>query len=352
MATAKPSAVAESDAEQARNYTFGLDDAPPARYTAVTAVLIGQFNTNADRIQAATASPRTDVTANPMPAGLRRQPCSAPPWPRSAAGVEARDRAALLEELWPAAKPYEWPTKRRLSLRWQLRRAWLRLLVRARDRTGTLARTQLQDRDPRRPPHHRRYAIPAMPECRIGHILKIAIDGDHKDYGLGTRTVLRLHRAYPGYAWHTTPRYDTSGTFWTALAERTSSAFTADRAAKAIDGAMREVAGNSGQDEDRVVGEYTPGAEINDGDDTFVVRFLYAFWRLCEQRIAGVEHIQVSHAAQLRAQRTGVHRTCASCGCGSKTRSRPPQQEARTGSTDGWSDARCASGNRANTDTR
>jgi hypothetical protein len=40
---------------------------------------------------------------------------------------------------------------------------------------------------------------------------------------------LRLHTAYPSYAWHTTAQYDPSGTFWTALAERTGSAFSADQ---------------------------------------------------------------------------------------------------------------------------
>jgi hypothetical protein len=120
---------------------------------------------------------------------------------------------------------------RRLSLRWQLRRAWLRLHVRART-----ARAPWLDRGYKTEIRAGRHIIGAMqyqlcPECRIGHILKIAIDGDYNGYGLGTRTVLRLHGAYPGYAWHTTPQYDTSGTFWTALAQRTSSAFTADQQA-------------------------------------------------------------------------------------------------------------------------
>lgn len=41
-----------------------------------------------------------------------------------------------------------------------------------------------------------------------------------------------------------------------------------------------------GYEEDRVIGEYTAGSEIDDTDDTFTIRFLFAFWRLCEQRIA------------------------------------------------------------------
>ena len=116
---------------------------------------------------------------------------------------------------------------------------------------------------------------------------------------------------------------------------------------------MREVAANSGQDEDRVLGEYTPGAEINDGDDTFVVRFLYAFWRLCEQKIAGVEPIQVSHAAQLRAQRACVPPDVRIVRLRLEDAQPAATAEARTGSTDGWSRCtRCASGTRANTGTR
>jgi hypothetical protein len=41
-----------------------------------------------------------------------------------------------------------------------------------------------------------------------------------------------------------------------------------------------------GLEEERVIGEYIPGSEINDPDDSFTSRFVYAFWRLCDQRIA------------------------------------------------------------------
>jgi hypothetical protein len=78
------------------------------------------------------------------------------------------------------------------------------------------------------------------------------------------------------------------------------------RAAKAVDGAYRRAAEAQGQNEDRVVGEYASGSEIEDVDDTFVLRFLYAFWRLCEQRIAEVEPVETNHAARVIAQRTGL----------------------------------------------
>ncbi|OLF13458.1 hypothetical protein [Actinophytocola xanthii] len=49
-----------------------------------------------------------------------------------------------------------------------------------------------------------------------------------------------------------------------------------------------------------MIGEYTPGTEITDVDDSFSSRFLYAFWRLCDQRIAEVGQAQVA------ADRAGV----------------------------------------------
>lgn len=68
----------------------------------------------------------------------------------------------------------------------------------------------------------------------------------------------------------------------------------------------RDASHELGFDEDRVMGEYTPGSEIDDPDDTFAARFLYAFWRLCEQRIAVTEHADVGHAARVTAERAGV----------------------------------------------
>lgn len=61
-----------------------------------------------------------------------------------------------------------------------------------------------------------------------------------------------------------------------------------------------------GFDEDRVVGEYQPGQEIPDADGRFTERFLYAFWRLCDQRIATVTDAPITHSAQLLAHRATV----------------------------------------------
>jgi hypothetical protein len=55
-----------------------------------------------------------------------------------------------------------------------------------------------------------------------------------------------------------------------------------------------------------VVGEHTPGSVIDDPDFDFTARYLYAFWRLCEQKIATSEPAPVNHTARVLARRTGT----------------------------------------------
>lgn len=52
--------------------------------------------------------------------------------------------------------------------------------------------------------------------------------------------------------------------------------------------------------------EYRPGEEIDDRDDLFTMRFLYAFWRLCSQGIAQLDDVPAGHNARLLAERAGV----------------------------------------------
>jgi hypothetical protein len=94
--------------------------------------------------------------------------------------------------------------------------------------------------------------------------------------------------------------------FQTQRAEDPQGAQHLARAAQAVDGAYRRSAEIMGQNEDRVIGEYTSGSQIDDVDDSFAWRFLYAFWRLCEQRIADVEPVETNHAARVIAERTGL----------------------------------------------
>jgi hypothetical protein len=77
-------------------------------------------------------------------------------------------------------------------------------------------------------------------------------------------------------------------------------------AAKHVDDQARLAATIAGRDELRVVGEYQSGAELVDNDDTFALRFLFAFWRLCEQRLAAVESPSTTHAATVMAGRVDM----------------------------------------------
>ncbi len=54
-------------------------------------------------------------------------------------------------------------------------------------------------------------------------------------------------------------------------------------------------------------GEYDPGRAIDeDQDGTFGSRFVYAFWRMCEQRIAAITTAETGHAACKTAAKARV----------------------------------------------
>jgi hypothetical protein len=54
-------------------------------------------------------------------------------------------------------------------------------------------------------------------------------------------------------------------------------------------------------------GEYALGSAVDDDqDNTFGSRFVYAFWRMCEQRIAAITKPESRHAARKTAARAGV----------------------------------------------
>ena len=59
---------------------------------------------------------------------------------------------------------------------------------------------------------------------------------------------------------------------------------------------------------DQATGEYASGAILDqDQDGTLGSRFLYAFWRLCEQQIGAVQAAPAGHSAQVTAARAGVN---------------------------------------------
>lgn len=79
------------------------------------------------------------------------------------------------------------------------------------------------------------------------------------------------------------------------------------RIARQMQAGNRAIAEAAGLDETPFEeGTYTSGNPIDDTDDHFNARFLYAFWRLCEQRIADQTREEAGHAAQLAAQRENV----------------------------------------------
>jgi len=61
-------------------------------------------------------------------------------------------------------------------------------------------------------------------------------------------------------------------------------------------------------DQGHVISEYASGAILDqDQDGTLGSRFLYAFWRLCEQQIGAVQAAPAGHSAKVTAARAGVN---------------------------------------------
>jgi hypothetical protein len=89
---------------------------------------------------------------------------------------------------------------------------------------------------------------------------------------------------------------------------RAAAANLADRARSTADERRDVYAGIGMNDGDQVDAsfDYHPGDEIDDHDDQFALRFLYAFWRLCRQDIAQLEDAPAGHSAQVIADRAGV----------------------------------------------
>lgn len=64
---------------------------------------------------------------------------------------------------------------------------------------------------------------------------------------------------------------------------------------------------NPAADQTEPAGEYASGAILDeDQDGTLGSRFLYAFWRLCEQKTAAVHAARTGHSAQVTAARAAV----------------------------------------------
>ena len=71
-----------------------------------------------------------------------------------------------------------------------------------------------------------------------------------------------------------------------------------------LDEARNREAGDLGQ----AAGEHASGAIVDeDPDGTLGSRFLYAFWRLCEQQIGAVQAAPARHSAQVTGTRAGLN---------------------------------------------
>jgi hypothetical protein len=108
----------------------------------------------------------------------------------------------------------------------------------------------------------------------------------------------------------------------------------------------------------RAVGEYASSAILDqDQDGTLGSRFLYAFWRLCEQQIGALQAAPPGHSAQVTAARAAVNpdvRVVALRRAGPSGRPAARAGPGRTsGITTGWCGCtRSGSGTRAYSSTR
>lgn len=98
--------------------------------------------------------------------------------------------------------------------------------------------------------------------------------------------------------------------FHPKIDERSEAAISDLRnAAQRIDGAARKHAAAQGADENRVEereGVYRHGDPIEDADDQFNLKFLYAFFRLCESQLMQSEHAAIGHQATVISERARV----------------------------------------------
>lgn len=78
------------------------------------------------------------------------------------------------------------------------------------------------------------------------------------------------------------------------------------RGAQGVREHLHGVATRLGLDEEHVEGEFVPGVEVADPDDTLSLRFLFAFWRLCEQRIGEFEDLELFRSDYRVAGPAGV----------------------------------------------
>jgi len=228
-----PAEQADADARHAWGLALGLgDDASPERTAAVVSLLLEHAGADAVRLDAAAAVCRSRHRPGDddgyQQAGqlieLAQQRIAA-----AGASSDTVARERLLADLhaqWhPEPQPFEWDRERRRRVGW-----WLRYL--------SARRARFRHQPARAPAGIQRLYIDlgerpigrmlfqVCDQCRLVLVGKIDITLDYQGLDLGTRAVQRAYARHPGHAWHTTPQYPTSGTFWSRMARRTGAAFT------------------------------------------------------------------------------------------------------------------------------
>ena len=228
-----PAEQADADARHVWGLALGLgNDASPERTAAVVSLLLEHVNADAARLDVAAAVCRAHHRPGDDDGYRRAGQLIELAQQRIAAAGASSDpvaRERLLSDLqaqWHSVpQAFEWDRERRRRVRW-----WLRYLSACRARfrhepaRSPAGIQRVYIALGKRPIGQMKYQV--CDECSLVLVGKIDITFDYQGLDLGTRAVERVYARHPGHAWHTTPQYPTSGTFWSRMARRTGAAFT------------------------------------------------------------------------------------------------------------------------------
>jgi GNAT superfamily N-acetyltransferase len=231
-----PAGQADADARHVWALAMGLgEDASQERTNAYVSLLLEHVEADIDRLNAAVAicasRHESDDDGYVEAIGLLNHARDRLTTAHADTDPSAREwvRDGLHAQWHPEPVPYDWDHGRRRQPGWWLRHLAARRVKISHTAPRSPAGVQRLIADIRgRPAGRMLYQI--CDECRLVVIGKITTDAAYQGLGIGTRLVLHAFARNPSYAWHTTPQYPTSGTFWTNMANRAGAAFTEARA--------------------------------------------------------------------------------------------------------------------------